>query len=75
MKPPSSVCTVIVAVPFALPVTTPEPFTVAMLSLLEVQIRSVFAASDGFTTAVTVLFSPFGTVTLEVLIVTPVTAT
>jgi copper chaperone CopZ len=56
--PPSAVVTVIVAVPVATGVTMPEPLTVATEGLLDVQVTSLFVASDGLTVAVSVPVAP-----------------
>ena len=51
---PSSVVTVIVAVPAFFAVTTPELETVATVVLFEVQVTFLFVALDGDTVAVSV---------------------
>ena len=56
--PPSTVVTVIVALPAFLPVTTPSEETVATLVLLDDQVRDLFVASEGYTFAVSVEESP-----------------
>lgn len=54
---PLSVIAVIVAFPSFIPVTIPFS-TVAILSLLEIHFTFLFATSSGFTSAVSVAFSP-----------------
>jgi hypothetical protein len=55
--PPSSVLTVMVTLPFFLPVTTPLLFTVAIASLLLFQITFLLVASDGSIVAYKVVVS------------------
>ena len=70
--PPSSVVTVIVAVPAATAVTVPLE-TVATLSSLDDQVTVLFAAVDGATVAVSVSVSPTLRSSVFLLSVTPVT--
>ena len=55
---PSTVVTVIVAVPAFLAVTTPEEETVATVVLLEDQVTSLFVALEGVIVALSVCVWP-----------------
>ena len=72
---PSSVVTVIVAVPAFFAVTTPEVETVATVVLLEDQVTFLFVALDGDTVAVSVCVWPSTKVRLVWFKLTPVTGT
>lgn len=72
--PPSTVVTVIVAVPAFLAETTPEEDTVATVVLLEDQVTLLFVALEGATVATKVWVSPSVKVRLVWFRVTPVTA-
>ena len=73
--PPSTVVTVMVAVPFAFAVTTPFA-TVATAVLLLLHVTALFAALSGATVATSVAVSPAASSsTAFVFRVTPVTAT
>ena len=71
---PSSVVTVIMAVPAATPVTTPAELTVATVVSLLVHAMSVSEASLGLIVAVRVEVLPTDKARVELLNVTPVTA-
>lgn len=71
--PPSVVVTVIVAVPAAFAVTTPEEDTVATEVLLEDQVTDLSVAFDGVTVAVKLCVSPTVMVRLVWFRLTPVT--
>ena len=73
VKPPSSVVTVIVAVPDATAVTLPVLSTVAIDESLEVQLTFLFDALDGVTVAVSTVTSPSVSSTEVLSKVTPVT--
>ena len=72
---PSAVVTVIVALPAALAVTTPEAETVATSVLLDDQVTSLFVAFSGVTVAVSVAVSPSVRVNEVLSRLTPVTET
>ena len=72
---PSTVVTVIVAVPAFLAVTTPEVETVATVVLLDDQVTLLFVALDGDTVAVSVCVWPSVSVRLVWFRLTPVTGT
>ena len=73
--PPSFVVTVIVAVPAAWPVTTPEEETVATDLLLDDQVTDLLVAFEGVIVAVRVCMSPIVIVNEVLSSVTPVTDT
>ena len=73
--PPSAVFTVIVAVPAATPVTTPDELTVATEVLLLVHVTLLLVALAGDTVAVSVVVEPALTLTVVGDTVTPVTGT
>ena len=70
---PSTVFTVIIAVPAAFAVTTPEEDTVATAVLSDVHVTDLFVAFDGFTVAVNACVSPSVIVRLVLSRLTPVT--
>ena len=72
---PSTVFTVIVAVPAAFAVTRPEEDTVATAVLPDDHVTFLFVAFDGATVAVSVSVSPTVSDKLLLFSVTPVTAT
>ena len=72
--PPSVVVTVIVAVPVAFAVTTPEEDTVATEVLLEDHVTDLSVALDGVTVTDNVWVSPTAIVRLDWFRLTPVTA-
>lgn len=73
--PPSTVVTVMVAVPTVFAVMTPVEETVATAVLLEDQVTDLFVALVGVTTAVSVSVSPTVMVRVVWFRLTPVTAT
>ena len=72
---PSAVVTVMVAVPAARAVTTPELLTVATVVLLELQVTFLFVAVLGLTVAVKLSVPPTVNAALFLFSVTPVTGT
>jgi hypothetical protein len=72
--PPSSVFTVIVAVPAELPVTTPTELTIATTVLLLDHLTALLVAFDGATIAVSVSEEPASIVNAVLPRLTPVTA-
>ena len=72
---PSTVVTVMVAVPAATPVTTPAELTVAIDDALDVQVTFLFVALLGVTVAVKVVVPPTAIDAVVGLTDTPVTAT
>jgi hypothetical protein len=74
LYPPSSVVAVIVAEPAAIPVTTPDEFTVAIEVLDEDQLIILIGASDGVTDALSVIDEPVLTDENPLIAEIPVTA-
>ena len=72
---PSSVVTVIVAVPAAIAVTIPLSLTVATLGSLLLHVTALFVASEGVTVAVSCTVSPISSVFSVGSTLTPVTST
>ncbi|MNV80200.1 hypothetical protein D3C71_1737920 [compost metagenome] len=73
VKPPSSVVTVIVAVPAAFAVTTPSSSTVTISSSLLLQMTFGFAASSGSMIAVRLMLPPVARLNSVRFTLTPVT--
>ncbi len=73
--PPSCVVTVIVAVPAAMPLTSPEELTVATEALLDDHVTFLLVAFAGATVAVSWVLLFTATLAVVGLTVTPVTAT
>ena len=74
VNPPSTVVTVMVAVPALTPVTTPELSTVAAAALPDAQVTALLVASAGDTVAINVSVAPVALVVVALSKLTPVTA-
>jgi hypothetical protein len=75
VKEPSTVVTVMVQVPAATGVTTPEALTVAMRGLLVAQVTDLFVAEVGATVATKLRVAPIATEEVFGATDTPVTGT